>query len=66
MRELKGFSKVRLQPHETRHVTLKLSERSFAYFDVGSHGWKTDAGQYMIQVGTSSEQIILEKPVTLN
>lgn len=66
IRELKGFSKVRLQPHETRHVTVKLSERSFAYFDAVSHGWKTDAGQYMIQVGTSSEQISLEKPVTLN
>lgn len=66
IRELKGFSKVTLRPHETRHVSLKLSGRSFAYFDVGSHGWKTDAGQYMIQVGTSSEQIVLEKPVTLD
>ena len=66
IRELKGFSKVTLQPNETRHISLKLSGRSFAYFDTRSHGWKTDAGQYMIQVGTSSEQIVLEKPITLN
>ena len=66
IRELKGFCKVTLRPRKTRHISLKLSGRSFAYFDASSHGWKTDAGRYLIQVGTSSEQIILEKPVTLN
>jgi beta-glucosidase len=66
LRELKGFSKVRLKPGETKHVSLSLSDRAFAYFDINGHTWKTDQGKYTIEVGTSSEQIVLRAPITLN
>lgn len=57
---------MRLQPHETKHVLLILRYRAFAHFDAGAHEWKMDAGQYMIEVGTSAEQIVLSVPVTLH
>jgi beta-glucosidase len=57
VRELKGFSKVALQPGETKQVYFTLIGRDLAYFDVPGHQWKADAGQYEIEVGASSRDI---------
>jgi beta-glucosidase len=54
-KELKGFKKVRLAPGETRHVELALDARSFAYWDMKAHRWRTDPGQFVMYVGDSSE-----------
>jgi beta-glucosidase len=63
--ELKGFERVELQPGETKKVRLQLDSRAFAYYDVGSHDWRVDAGQYEIRVGGSSRNISLEQGITL-
>ncbi len=65
VKELKGFSRVPLFPGETRHVTLHLNRRSFSYYDVKSHAWKADPGEFAILVGSSSEQIELRGKFTL-
>ena len=54
IRELKQFTKVYLQPHESKRVSLELSDRSFA---VWQDGWKIPSGTYTIQVAGLSEQI---------
>jgi beta-glucosidase len=54
-KELKGFKKVRLAPGETRHIELPLDARSFAYWDIKAHRWRTDAGRFVVYVGDSSE-----------
>lgn len=64
--ELKGFEKVRLAPGEKKHVTLKLNDRSFSYFDETSHGWKIDPGRFNILVGDSSENTPLKGELTLS
>jgi beta-glucosidase len=64
--ELKGFEKVRLAPGEKKHVTLKLDNRSFAYYDVASHDWKVDPGKFTIAVGDSSENTPLKGDLTLS
>jgi beta-glucosidase len=56
-KELKSFEKVFLQPKETKHITLDLSPRSFAYFDVKSKAWRADAGTYHGMLGDSSAHI---------
>ncbi len=63
-KELKGFSKVALKAGETRHITLPLDDRSFAYYDIASHQWKAAPGTYDILVGNSSEDIQLKGTVT--
>jgi len=63
-RELKGFARVDLAPGETKHVTLALEPRSFAYYDVKAKDWRIDAGQYSIELGDSVEQI--ESRTTVN
>jgi len=62
-KELKGFSKVYLNPGETKHVSIALDARSFSYYDVKSHAWKADPGQFNIYVGRSSADVQLEGKV---
>jgi len=63
--ELKAFKKVRLKPGELNHVNLQLDRRSFAYWDVNSHDWRVDPGQFTIMVGDSSENLPLTGTITL-
>jgi beta-glucosidase len=57
IRELKGFSKIALQPGETKTVQFTIVPRDMAYFDTPGHQWKADAGKYEIEVGASSRDI---------
>jgi beta-glucosidase len=59
--ELKGFSRVMLQPGEVRHVTATLDKRSLAYWDANTHAWKVDPGKFVVYVGDSSENVPLQK-----
>ena len=65
IRELKGFSRVDLAPGETKEVTFKLTPRDFAYCDVPGRQWRADAGNYFIEVGSSSRDLSLKNSVTL-
>lgn len=65
MKELKGFSKVHLQPGETRRLQVLLDRRAFSYFDAMKHQWTADPGDFTIYVGSSSEQIRLTDHLTL-
>ena len=63
--ELKGFKRVSLLPSESKRVTVPFNGRTFAFFDVKSNDWKTEAGEYDICVGASSEDIRLTATVSL-
>ncbi|PKM69818.1 MAG: glycosyl hydrolase [Firmicutes bacterium HGW-Firmicutes-19] len=62
-RELKGFEKVHLEPHESKTVTLSLSQRSFSYFNTDVNTWVIENGEYEIQVGSSLNDIHLKESV---
>lgn len=64
-KELNGFERVSLQPKETKHVTLELTPRSFAYFDVKSKAWQVDSGNYSLLLGDSSAHIEQKTTVQL-
>jgi beta-glucosidase len=66
VRELKGFSKVALQPGETKTVQFTIKPRNLAYFDAPNHQWKSDAGEYEIEVGASSRDIRQKAVLRLN
>jgi beta-glucosidase len=61
--ELKGFKKVFLQPGETRFVTVPLPCEAFAYFDENVNDWVVAPGEYTIEVGDSSRNVVLTQPV---
>ena len=64
VKELKGFTKVRLNPGETRRVSLMLDRRAFAYFNIKNHDWTVDAAYFNVYVGSSSARIELTDKIT--
>jgi beta-glucosidase len=64
-KELKGISKVLLEPGQTRRVSVPLDFRSLAYYDTTKSVWRADAGAYDILVGSSSADIALRGQLTL-
>jgi len=65
VKELKGFSKIHLQPGETKRVTLPLDRRAFSFYDVSLPGWKAEPGNFGILVGSSSAKIELKGSFSL-
>jgi beta-glucosidase len=63
MRELKGFERVELAPGETKHVSISLDGRSFAYYDVKAKQWTIDPGKFNVEVGDSVESLPLNGSV---
>lgn len=56
-KELKGFVKISLKPGETRAVEMTLNEKDFSYWDVKKKNWKLEPGNFVILVGSSSNDI---------
>lgn len=64
-KELKGFSKVFLEPGESKRVEIVLNKRSFAFWDVATKDWKAEPGTYKILVGQSSRGIRLSTVINM-
>ncbi|MFX0209407.1 MAG: glycoside hydrolase family 3 C-terminal domain-containing protein, partial [Candidatus Hodarchaeota archaeon] len=64
-KELKGFSKLELQPNETKTATFHLDSRTFAYYSINHNSWIWESGEYDILIGASSKDIRLNTTVTL-
>ena len=60
-KELKGFTKVYLQPGESKTVSLPIDSRSLAYFVEHSDSWDVDAGKFKVWVGPDSEHLSLHR-----
>ena len=57
--ELKGFDKKLIAKGKSVEFRIPLSAADFSYYDVETHSWKVDAGEYKILVGSSSSDIKL-------
>ena len=64
-KELKGFAKVALEPGEEKTITIKLNQRSFAYYNTKIKDWHVESGAYEIQIGASSDDIRLSTSVNI-
>ena len=56
-KELKAFSKVFLQPGETRQVTLTIDRRALSFYDEATSQWKAEPGKFDALVGTASDRL---------
>ena len=52
-RALKGFSRIHLQPGETRSVTFLVPQRQLAVWNADNQ-WAVEAGRYTVWAGGSS------------
>ncbi|MGN1417719.1 MAG: glycoside hydrolase family 3 C-terminal domain-containing protein [Acutalibacteraceae bacterium] len=64
-KELKAFTKVYLEPGEETSVKFTLSKRAFAFFNVNTHDWCVESGEFEILVGASSRDIKLKSAVNV-
>lgn len=64
VRELRAFAKVRLDPGEKGSVSLELSRRAFAYWDVDQDDWVVAPGDYAVQVCQDSATVSAEQTLT--
>lgn len=61
--ELRGFSKIELEPGQTGTVRIPLSGRAFAYYNSKWNKWQIAKGEYDIEIGASSRDIRLREKV---
>lgn len=57
VKELKGFSKVRLAPGQTKTVTFEIGREALAFFDDKAHEWIVEPGKFEALIGASSADI---------
>jgi len=65
VKELKGFTKISLEPGETKTVTIALDFRAFAFYHTGHKQWITEDGQFDVLIGASAADIRCIQTVTL-
>ena len=63
--ELKGFDKKPVAKGKSVEFRIPLTYSDFSYYDVASHDWKVDGGDYKIMIGSSSADIRLTLDFTV-
>lgn len=64
-KELKGYGKKLIAPGASESYTIHLGPDAFSYYDVSSHSWKVDSGDYYLLAGASSADIRLAVKVSV-
>ena len=65
-KQLKGFTKVSLQPGERRELTFALDRQDFATWSDAAGGWTVFPGRYTVQVGAASDDLHLRGQVAIS
>ena len=58
VRELKDFVRLDLAPGETGTAVFRLEDRDFAYYAPDVCDWVTEAGEYAVECGISSREMV--------
>lgn len=62
-KQLRGFSKLKIEPGASGTATFKLRRRDLSVWDGGK--WTVPAGEYTVSVGASSRDIRLTGKITV-
>jgi beta-glucosidase len=60
VKQLKGFTKVKLQPGETKTIEIVLSPEELYIYDEIYSGYRVVSGEYIVKIGGSSDNLPLE------
>ena len=59
--QLRGFAKAKdINPGESKAVTIHLDKYAVSYWDTPRDLWTARAGKYLVSIGKSSDNIVLE------
>ncbi|AYL95535.1 glycoside hydrolase family 3 C-terminal domain-containing protein [Mucilaginibacter celer] len=64
-KELKAFKKIFLKAGESKTIDMQVKVTDLAFYDEAKKGWNTEAGEYVIELGNSSRNIILKTKITV-
>ena len=64
-KELKAFSRITLEPAESKSVNLEIPAKDLRYWDESTQAWKDDTCDIEIMVGASSDDIKLTKKISI-
>lgn len=65
VKELRGFKKVFLKAGEEKEVSVELSKRAFAFYNVEINDWMVETGEFDILVCASSRDVRLSQTMTV-
>lgn len=65
-KRLVGWSKVHLEPGESKQVSVAVDPKYLSIFDEAGNKWKLLPGSYTFMVGGSSQDLPLTKAISLN
>lgn len=64
--QLQGFARVSLKPGESKKVSVKMFTEQLGYYsNEGQRKWNIKAGQFIIKIGASSQDIKLQQQINL-
>lgn len=66
IRQLKGFKRVSINKGKTEHITIEIPEKEIRFWDETAKTFVTPKGEYILEVGSSSENIHLMQTVTID
>ncbi len=64
IRELAGFEKVFLQPSESKTVSVLIKAEDLGFYDILSHDWMIEPGEFELEVGRSSREILTKTEIS--
>lgn len=65
-KELKAFARVNLQAGEAKRVQIPVRVEDLKYWDRNEDKWAVEEGPVLIQVGPSSDRLLLEQTIVVN
>ena len=65
-RELAGFTKVHLNPGQSRQVSIPVDPQAMAFWSARDHRWVLEGGSYLIAVGASSRDLRLQASIEID
>ncbi|HSZ02182.1 MAG TPA: glycoside hydrolase family 3 C-terminal domain-containing protein [Terriglobales bacterium] len=64
-KRLVGWSKVKLNPGESKEITVEVDQQYLSIFNVDKNTWQLTSGEYEFLVGDSSQSLPLKEAVSL-
>lgn len=65
VKELKAFRKIPIKAGESQKISINLDKKAFAFYDVNQKRFRVEPGVFTIFVGTSSQNILLHKKISI-
>lgn len=65
VKELKAFRKIPIKAGESQKIRINLDKKAFAFYDVNQKNFRVEPGVFTIFVGTSSQNILLQKKISI-